>query len=44
MVELTILTSCARLFGEKAFSRPKPWECLRMYRPKNEKPLLFYKA
>ncbi len=44
MVELTILTSCARLFGEKAFSRPKPWECLRMYRPQNEKPLLFYKA
>lgn len=46
LAELTILTSCAHLFGEKSFSSSNTWkglpEWLYMYRPRNEKPLLFY--
>ena len=46
-VELTIITSCARLFGEKAFSSSNTWkwlpEWLHWFRPRNEKPLLFYR-
>jgi len=43
--ELTLFTSCGRLFGMKAFrgSDPKdPGEWLKDFGPKNDKPLLLY--
>ena len=50
--ELTIFTSCGRLFGEKVFFDAPDWlkdwrprqppEWLKEWRPRNDKPLLFY--
>ena len=40
--ELTLFTSCGRLFGEKIFFAPNASECLTEFRPRNDKPLLLY--
>lgn len=42
-VKLTLFTSCGRLFGEKIFLTPDASECLKEFRPMNNKPLLFYR-
>ena len=45
-VELTILPSCGRLFGVKAFRDPDPKDplaWLKDFGPKNDRPLLFYR-
>ncbi|MBP5640228.1 MAG: hypothetical protein J6X55_12160 [Victivallales bacterium] len=44
-IELTIMTSCGRYFGEKIFFPDASCvfgKWLRNYRPRNDKPLLFY--
>ena len=41
--ELTLFTSCGRLFGEKIFFVPNVFEWRKEFRPRNDLPLLFYR-